>query len=108
MNVRTRVIQAMRTLTITGLTLLPAPAVAAPLILNGGFEAGLASWLTTNQLGSDGAFLPQTGTHEPGQQLHGSRTARWRDAPRCPMRRALAAMSSIKTLWCPQALPQQH
>ena len=65
MNVRTRVIQAMRTLTITGLTLLPAPAVAAPLILNGGFEAGLASWLTTNQLGSDGAFLPQTGTTSP-------------------------------------------
>ena len=107
MNVRTRVIQAMRTLTITGLTLLPAPAVAAPLILNGGFEAGLASWLTTNQLGSDGAFLPQTGrpARSTASRFPHRQVAY---APRSPMRRALAAMSSIKTLWCPQALPQQH
>ena len=65
MNVRTRVVQAMRTLTLTGLTLLPASAFAAPLILNGGFESGLTSWLKTDQLGSDGTFLLQTGTTSP-------------------------------------------
>jgi hypothetical protein len=65
MNRPPRVVRAIRTLTIAGLTLLPAPAIAAPLILNGGFEAGLTSWLTADQPGSDGTFFLQTGTSSP-------------------------------------------
>ena len=32
---------------------------AAPLIVNGGFESGFASWTRADQLGSDGMFFLQ-------------------------------------------------
>jgi len=38
---------------------------ATPLILNGGFESGFTSWIRANQLGSEGAFVLQTGTLSP-------------------------------------------
>ncbi len=38
---------------------------AAPLIANGGFEAGLASWTTVDQVGGDGTFFVQAGTLSP-------------------------------------------
>jgi hypothetical protein len=41
------------------------PAIASPVILNGGFEAGLANWTVINQLGSEGAFFVQTGSLSP-------------------------------------------
>lgn len=44
--------------------LLAVRAHAAP-INNGGFQAGLSSWVTANQLGSDGSFVLQTGTASP-------------------------------------------
>jgi hypothetical protein len=37
----------------------------AALITNGGFESGLSSWTTLNQLGSDGTFSLQSGTVSP-------------------------------------------
>jgi len=40
-------------------------ANAAPLILNGGFEAGFASWTRADQLGGDGTFSVQSGTASP-------------------------------------------
>ena len=40
-------------------------ASAAPLILNGGFEAGFANWTTADQLGGDGTFSVQSGTASP-------------------------------------------
>ena len=64
MSVRTRVIGALGTL-IVYYALLPSSASAAPLLLNGGFENGLTSWLTTTQPGSEGAFLLQTGNTSP-------------------------------------------
>ena len=42
-----------------------SPATASPLILNGGFEAGFASWTIADQLGSDGSFHIQSGTVSP-------------------------------------------
>ena len=42
-----------------------ARADATPLILNGGFEAGFASWTRLDQLGSEGTFFLQTGTLSP-------------------------------------------
>ena len=65
MNVCTKLRNATRVLAVTGLALVPASASAAPLILNGGFEAGLTSWSIVNQLGSDGSFSIQTGTTSP-------------------------------------------
>ena len=38
---------------------------AAPVILNGGFEAGFASWTRVDQLGSEGTFFVQSGTASP-------------------------------------------
>ena len=40
-------------------------ATAAPLVVNGGFEAGLAGWTRVDAPGSDGMFLIQTGTSSP-------------------------------------------
>ena len=40
-------------------------AIAAPIILNGGFESGFSSWTRADQLGSDGSFLLQAGTVSP-------------------------------------------
>lgn len=42
-----------------------SPAAVASLILNGGFESGLAGWMTIDQVGSDGTFFVQTGTTSP-------------------------------------------
>jgi hypothetical protein len=44
---------------------VPGVLQAAPLILNGGFESGFASWTRVNQLGSEGNFLLQSGTLSP-------------------------------------------
>jgi hypothetical protein len=43
---------------------LPASA-QADLIVNGGFESGLAGWTTVDQIGSDGTFNSQSGTTSP-------------------------------------------
>lgn len=40
-------------------------AAAAPLLLNGGFEAGFSGWTRANQLGSEGTFALQSGTISP-------------------------------------------
>ena len=65
MSGRGRVALSIGRLTITGLVLIPIPANAAPLLLNGGFEAGLTSWVRADQPGSEGSFLLQTGTTTP-------------------------------------------
>jgi hypothetical protein len=44
---------------------LPGPARAVPLIINGGFEAGLSAWITVDAAGSDGTFFLQSGTTSP-------------------------------------------
>ena len=57
-----------RPLTAVGLLLFLAgapPAHAAPLIVNGGFESGLAGWTTLNAVGSLGSFVAQSGTTSP-------------------------------------------
>jgi hypothetical protein len=41
------------------------PVVAAPLIVNGGFELGLTGWTVLNAPGSDGSFFAQTGNTSP-------------------------------------------
>ncbi len=46
-------------------TALATQAHATQLILNGGFELGLTNWTIANQVGSDGAFLLQSGTTSP-------------------------------------------
>src|SRR5215472_7477796 len=38
---------------------------ALPVISNGGFESGLASWTKADQLGSEGMFFSQSGTTSP-------------------------------------------
>jgi hypothetical protein len=43
---------------------LSLPAHAS-LILNGGFESGLAGWTAADRIGSDGTFFLQTGTSSP-------------------------------------------
>ncbi len=40
-------------------------AQAAPVIVNGGFEAGLSGWTRVDQAGGDGSFSLQTGTASP-------------------------------------------
>lgn len=50
---------------LLGLGALAAPAQAVPVILNGGFEAGLSSWTRLDQIGSDGSFMLQSGTLSP-------------------------------------------
>jgi hypothetical protein len=42
-----------------------SPARADVLVINGGFEAGLAGWTRVDQLGSEGTFFLQTGTASP-------------------------------------------
>lgn len=42
-----------------------SPARAGPLIANGGFEGGFASWTRVDQLGSDGTFALQSGILSP-------------------------------------------
>lgn len=37
----------------------------AQVIVNGGFESGLAGWTSADQLGSDGSFMIQSGTMSP-------------------------------------------
>jgi glucose/arabinose dehydrogenase len=41
------------------------PVQALPVISNGGFEAGLASWTRVDQLGSEGTFFSQSGSVSP-------------------------------------------
>ncbi|MFN0128908.1 MAG: hypothetical protein ACKV19_19730 [Verrucomicrobiales bacterium] len=45
--------------------ILVVPADAALTITNGGFEAGLAGWTPADQLGSEGAFMVQSGATSP-------------------------------------------
>lgn len=52
-------------LPVAAVFLLSLPAQAAQLIVNGGFESGLASWVRATQLGGDGNFELQTGTTSP-------------------------------------------
>lgn len=44
---------------------LTLPAEAAPVLINGGFEAGFTGWTTLDSLGSDGTFAIQSGTASP-------------------------------------------
>lgn len=44
---------------------LAAAAHALPLVANGGFESGFASWTTVEQAGSDGGFFLQNGAASP-------------------------------------------
>jgi hypothetical protein len=46
-------------------SLIPGVLQASPIILNGGFESGFASWTRVDQLGSEGTFLLQSGTLSP-------------------------------------------
>lgn len=59
----------MKNINITNALLLTAlvgsQLQATQLILNGGFEPGLANWIIANQLGSDGSFFLQSGTTSP-------------------------------------------
>lgn len=41
------------------------PAVAVPLITNGGFESGFSGWTRVDAVGSDGTFSQQTSTTSP-------------------------------------------
>ena len=41
------------------------PALAAPILVNGGFESGFNGWTRVDALGSDGTFFIQTGTLSP-------------------------------------------
>ncbi len=41
------------------------PLQAAPILVNGGFESGLAGWTRVDALGSDGTFFLQTGSTSP-------------------------------------------
>jgi hypothetical protein len=63
MKFLTRIVPLMIT---AGMTLcLAAPAHASELIVNGGFESGLAAWTRADAAGSDGTFFLQTGTTSP-------------------------------------------
>jgi len=46
-----------------------ATEAAAGILVNGGFESGFAGWSRTDQLGSDGGFLLQSGTTSPTNVL---------------------------------------
>jgi hypothetical protein len=50
----------------SALVVVPA---RASLLVNGGFESGLASWTALDQVGSEGSFTPQTGTESPVNAL---------------------------------------
>jgi hypothetical protein len=41
------------------------PQAIAGLITNGGFESGFSNWTKSDQLGSEGSFMLQTGTTSP-------------------------------------------
>jgi hypothetical protein len=53
------------TAAVTVCLAMASPATGAPLLLNGGFEAGFANWARADQLGSDGTFFQQSGTLSP-------------------------------------------
>lgn len=42
-----------------------APSAAAPVLVNGGFEAGFAGWTVVDQAGGSGTWFIQTGTTSP-------------------------------------------
>jgi hypothetical protein len=49
-----------------GVTFCSVASLAhAGAVVNGGFEAGLSSWTTVNQIGGDGTFFIQSGTASP-------------------------------------------
>ena len=54
----------MAAATIIGL-LAFSSAQALPVISNGGFQSGFASWTRVDQLESEGTFMLQTGTTSP-------------------------------------------
>jgi hypothetical protein len=61
-----RLVRYLTCAAVAVLVLLTAgTAHGAPLILNGGFESGFASWTRADQLGSEGTFFLQTGTSSP-------------------------------------------
>ena len=56
----------IRAAAVIAVSLWGAASVSgAPLIVNGGFEAGFAGWTSADQLGSDGTWSIQTGTSSP-------------------------------------------
>ena len=64
MKARSRIAAPMAAAAI--LVLLASPSTdALPVISNGGFESGFASWTRADQLGSEGTFMLQTGTASP-------------------------------------------
>jgi len=64
MKARSRIAAPMAAAAI--LVLLASPSAdALPVISNGGFESGFASWTRADQLGSEGTFMLQTGTASP-------------------------------------------
>ena len=64
MKARSRITAPMAAAAI--LVLLASPSAdALPVISNGGFESGFASWTRADQLGSEGTFMLQTGTASP-------------------------------------------
>ena len=64
MKARSGVAAPMAAAAIIGLLALSS-AHALPVISNGGFESGFASWTRADQLGSEGTFTLQTGTASP-------------------------------------------
>ena len=64
MKTSSRIIVLTIAVVVLGLAAAP-PVHALPVISNGGFEAGLASWTKLDQLGSDGTFFSQSGSVSP-------------------------------------------
>jgi hypothetical protein len=50
---------------VAGVCVAPAPAWASSLLLNGGFEAGLAGWTVVDESGSSGTWFAQSSTLSP-------------------------------------------
>ena len=63
MNIMKPLLNTFAVLAFAGALALPAGA--APVLINGGFEAGLTGWTTLDSLGSDGTFASQSGTASP-------------------------------------------
>ena len=64
MKTSTRVTVSTLAAVLLGLA-ATSPVHAIPVIANGGFEAGFASWTRVDQLGSEGTFFSQSGTLSP-------------------------------------------
>ena len=59
-----------------------SPAIAAPIILNGGFETGFVNWTRVDQLGSDGTFSHSERNAEPVERRSRAGAARRCVSPR--------------------------